>query len=199
MSSTSAEEVSIHAVSPLSIFEAGAGAGAAAAGAGAGCCAMTTATVADRTSRIARTRLSRFTRLSFRSVALEGRLIALARPDPDGGLHGRHEDLAVADVARLGGGRDDLGHLVDELVGDDDLHLDLREEIDRVLTAAIELGVALLAPETAHLGHRHADDADTGQGFLDVVELERLDDGFDLLHGLTPRRGWGTSAPTRES
>src|SRR5688572_32781347 len=132
MSSTSADEVSIHAVSPLSIFEAGAGAGApaggvpgaaGAAGAGApaagaaGCWAITTVTVAQSTSTVARTRLSRFTRLSFRSVALEGRLIALAGADPDGRLHGRHEDLPVTDVARLGGGGDDLRHFVDELVG----------------------------------------------------------------------------------
>src|SRR5262249_14879931 len=71
-------------------------------------------------------------------------LIALAGPDADRGLDRCHEDLSVADVAGLRGGRHDLGDLVDELVGHDHLDLDLREEIDRVLAAAVQLCVALL-------------------------------------------------------
>jgi hypothetical protein len=46
----------------------------------------------------------------------------------------------------------------------------------------------LLPAEAANLGNRHADNADAGQRLLDVVELERLDDGFDLLHGILPGR-----------
>src|SRR5207245_3943347 len=58
-------------------------------------------------------------------------------------------------------------------------------EVDGVLTAAVQLGVALLPAEAAHLGDRHADDADAGQGLLDVVQLERLDDRLDLFHSPT--------------
>src|SRR2546422_8525949 len=47
--------------------------------------------------------------------------------------------------------------------------------------------VALLPAEASHLGDGHADHADRGQGLLDVVELERLDDGLDLLHLRPPR------------
>jgi hypothetical protein len=31
-------------------------------------------------------------------------------------------------------------------------------------------------------------DADVVQGLLDLVQLERLDDGLDLLHGSPPQR-----------
>ena len=68
-------------------------------------------------------------------------------------------------------------------VGDDQLDLDLRQEVDDVLGAAIELGVALLAAEALDLGDGEPGDADLGQRLADFVELERLDDGFDLLHG----------------
>src|SRR6266403_5461206 len=215
MRSTRAEDVSIHAVSPLSIFDAGAGAGAPVAGAEApadgvaGCWATATAThmVAPSTSIIASARLNRFTKISFRAChsprrcfasSLEGALVALARPDPDRRLHRGDEDLAVADVAGLRGRRHHVGHLLDEVVRHDDLDLDLREEVHRVLAAAIQLGVSFLAAEAAHLGHGHADHADAGERLLDVVQLERLDDRLDLLHHGPPEgvpRSNGHAAP----
>ena len=69
------------------------------------------------------------------------------------------------------------------LVGDHHLDLHLGQEVDDVLGAAIELGVALLAAEALDLGDGEAGDADLGQRFAHFVELERLDDRFDLLHG----------------
>jgi hypothetical protein len=39
------------------------------------------------------------------------------------------------------------------------------------------------ASEAAHLGDRHAAHADLVKPSLDLVELERLDDRFDPLHG----------------
>src|SRR2546429_522447 len=196
MSSTSAEALSIQAVSPRSICDpAGAGeagaAGAALLGGAAGCWARTAPAVAPSTSSVSRTRVSRFTRVSLccRRRALRPAVgeskrgfIPFARADADRRLHGRHEDLAVADVAGLGRGRHDLGHLVHELVGYDDLDLDLREEVHRVLAAPVQLRVALLPAEAAHLGDGHADHADAGERFLDVVQLERLDDRLDFLH-----------------
>src|SRR5438105_4743872 len=200
MSSTSAEALSIQAVSPRSIFDpAGAGeagaAGAALLGGAAGCWARTALAGAPSTSSVSRARVSRFTRISLgcrrrapRPAVGESKrgLISLARADADRRLHRRHEDLAVADVAGLGRGRHDLGHLVHELVGYDDLDLDLREEVHGVLAAPVQLRVALLPAETAHLGDGHADHADAGERFLDVVQLERLDDRLDFLHHGAP-------------
>src|SRR5262249_23962783 len=85
-----------------------------------------------------------------------------------------------------GGGAEGVGELGEEWVGHDDLDLDLREEIDRVLAATIQLGVALLTAEAPHLVHGHADHADAGERLLDVVQLERLDDRLDLLHQILP-------------
>src|SRR5687768_11551316 len=188
---TSRVEVSIHAVSPLSTVRGAGAAGAAGAGAdtagagaagaagAAGCCAeATTAPVAARTRISTSARLNRFTRV----LLLKGALIALARPDSDGHVDRCHEDLPVADVPRLRRTHHDVGHLLDEVVGHHHLHLDLGEEVDRVLAAAVQLRVPFLAPEATHFRHGHADDADSGEGFLDVVQLERLDDRLDLFH-----------------
>ena len=60
---------------------------------------------------------------------------------------------------------------------------DLGQEIDHVFGAAIELGMALLATEALHFGDRQARDADLGEGFTHLVQLERFDDGGHLFHG----------------
>src|SRR5205814_696155 len=56
------------------------------------------------------------------------------------------------------------------------------KEIDHVLGAPIELGVPFLAAEALHFRDREPRDADFGQRLAHFIELERLDDGFDLLH-----------------
>jgi len=39
-----------------------------------------------------------------------------------------------------------------------------------------------LAAKSLHFGHRQPGHADVGQGFTHLVELERFDDGGNLLH-----------------
>ena len=78
---------------------------------------------------------------------------------------------------------DRVQHGLQLVVGHDDFDLDLGQEIDRVLRAAVHLGVALLAAEAADLGDRHARDAVLGQRLLDVIELVMPDDRFHLFHG----------------
>ena len=72
--------------------------------------------------------------------------------------------------------------LVEQVVGEHDLDLHLGQEVDDVFGAAIELGVALLAAEALGLGDGDALQADLLQRLLHFVELERLDDRFDLFH-----------------
>ena len=93
---------------------------------------------------------------------------------------------------------------LDLVVGDHDVELHLGQEVDDVLRAAVELGVPLLAPETLHLGRRHARDTQLRERLAHIVELERLDDGLDLLHsGLgiswkvypSPRVAFGAFSP----
>jgi len=42
--------------------------------------------------------------------------------------------------------------------------------------------MSLLPPEALYLGDGQAADADLGQSLADLVELEWLDDSFDLFH-----------------
>ncbi len=82
--------------------------------------------------------------------------------------------LAAADD-RLDGG-------VDLIVGQHHLDLHLGQEIDDVFGAAVQLGMALLAAEALDLDHGQALHAHLLQGLLHFVELEGLDDRFDLFH-----------------
>jgi len=60
----------------------------------------------------------------------------------------------------------------------------LGQEVDHVLRAAVQLGVALLAAEALDFGHGDALDADAAEGFAHFVQLERFDDRSHHLHGL---------------
>jgi hypothetical protein len=92
------------------------------------------------------------------------------------------EDLAVTDLAGAGSPDHGVDHGVDTAVGGEHLELDLRDELDRVLGPAIDLGVSALAAVAAHLGDGQPRDARGLQGGLDLVELVGLDDGCDELH-----------------
>ena len=72
-------------------------------------------------------------------------------------------------------------------VGHEHLDLHLRHEVDRVLRAAVGLGVAALAAEALHLADRQALHARALQRLLHREELVRLDDGGDeAQHGREP-------------
>ncbi len=109
--------------------------------------------------------------------------VLLAGTDADHAFDLGHEDLAVTDLARVGGLHDRIQHGVELVLGHDDFDLDLRQEIDHILGAAIQLGVALLAAEALYLGHGEAGHAHIRQRLAYLVELERFDDGGNLLHG----------------
>src|SRR3712207_3726445 len=106
----------------------------------------------------------------------------LAGADADRFLDARYKNLAIADAAGLGRLADRLDGAVVAVVREHDLELHLGQEVDHVLGAAVELGVALLAPEALGLDHGDALQPHLLQRLLHLVELERLDDGFDLLH-----------------
>src|SRR5579871_5076735 len=106
----------------------------------------------------------------------------LAGADADHLRNGDQEDLAVADFAGARGVGDGIGDVSRLLISDDDLDLDLLQQVDRVLRAAIVLCKALLLTGAAHLGNGHALDADVGQRGLDVFEFLRTDQRFYFDH-----------------
>src|SRR3954464_2141653 len=183
---TSAVLTSIQATSPL----LGAGAGAAAAGfassffasalaaglSAALSCASTAPVKATHTAMA--THATRF----FIEFSSERRRIGLAGADADDFFERHDEDLAVADLAGIGGLLDRLDHLLEHFVLDRGLDLDLRQEIDHVLRAAVELGMTLLPAEALHLGDGDPLHPDRRQRFADLVELERLDDCGNEFH-----------------
>ena len=98
-----------------------------------------------------------------------------------------HKYFAVADAPGLGGALDGFDRALEQRIFDHHLELYLGQKIDDVFGAAIQFGMALLAPKALRLDHRDALDADLVQRILHLVELEGLDNRFDLFHGSTLR------------
>ena len=71
---------------------------------------------------------------------------------------------------------------LDERVVDGDLQLELGQEADLVLRAAVDLGEAALPPAAADVADGHEVDVAFGEGLLDGVELLGADDGDDEFH-----------------
>src|SRR5258708_25541852 len=115
-------------------------------------------------------------------MTLESVRARLAGADAQRLLDGGDEDLAVADLAGMGGLLDGLDGALDLGVVDHDLDLHLGQEAHQVLGAAIDLGLALLAAETLDLADRQPRDADAGQRVPHFGELDRLDDGRHEFH-----------------
>src|SRR5712664_1199494 len=126
---------------------------------------------------------------------LERRLASFARADADDLVHGGHEDLAVPDAPGLGRALDRLQGFWHHLVGQHHLDLHFWQEVDDVLGAPVQLGVPFLTPESLHLGDGETQHADVRQRLLHLVELEGLDDGFDLLHAVWLRDARTLLAP----
>src|SRR6056297_2460074 len=103
----------------------------------------------------------------------------LAGADADRLFDGADENLAVDD--RLYGG-------IDLIVVEHDVDLHLGQEVHHIFGPAIEFGMALLTAEPLDLDNRKALNASFLQRFLHLVELEGLDDRFDLFHRRGPPR-----------
>src|SRR3954451_3340255 len=103
-------------------------------------------------------------------------------PDADGLLDVGDENLAVADAAGLRRAADGVDRLLDQVVGDHDLDFDLGQEVHDIFRAPVKFGVPLLPAKPLGLGHGDALETHFLKRFFHLVELERLDDGFDFFH-----------------
>src|SRR3954452_12202548 len=117
---------------------------------------------------------------------LERVVTALTGSYADDLVDRRHPHLAVTDLPGRGGLDDRVDHAGGVELTDDDLDADLRHEVHLVFRPAVDLGVAPLPAEALDLADRQPRDPDQLERVLDVVELERLDDGGDELHARTP-------------
>ncbi|CDO36260.1 hypothetical protein SPHV1_2310002 [Novosphingobium sp. KN65.2] len=117
-----------------------------------------------------------------KALGSEGVVVPFAGADAHRGLDRDDEDLAVADAAGLRGFGNRLYHAVRQGVGHDDLEFHLGQKVYDVLGTAIKLGMPLLTPEALCFGDGDARNAHFVKRFLHFIELERLDDGFDLFH-----------------
>src|ERR687895_504715 len=168
---TSAVDISIQVTSPL--FGVG--------GAGLSCARVAPAKASEST----RARNAQNFFITFSPS--KRRRIGLAGADADDFLKIEHEDLAVADLAGVRRFLDRLDRLLEQLRLDRRLDLYLGQEVDHVLGAAVELGVALLAAEALDLGDGDSLHADRRERLSHLVELERLDDCGNQFHA--PPRG----------
>src|SRR5699024_9714199 len=79
------------------------------------------------------------------------------------------------------------------LVRNHDLELDLGQEIDRILGAAVKLGVSLLAAEALDFGHGGSVHTGFRERLAYIVETKGLDDGGDHFHEIVLRCDQTTS------
>src|SRR5215475_13358584 len=93
-----------------------------------------------------------------------------------------HENLAIADAPGLSGAPDRVDRPLDKVIADHDLDLYLGEKVHDVLGPTVEFGMALLPAKALGFGHGNALKSDLLKRFLHLVQLERLDDGFDFFH-----------------
>src|SRR5207342_2917930 len=93
-----------------------------------------------------------------------------------------HEHLPVADLAGLGGSHNDIDRLVNQVVRHHYFHFHLRQKIHRVFASPVNFGVPFLPAKTFDLSDGHPFDAELCERFLNLFELERLNDGFQFFH-----------------
>src|SRR6185437_15587182 len=113
------------------------GGAASAASAGAA------ATIAGSSAAMPQRRGSRFIGLVSLAGNSDGCGIEFAGADAHGAVDVENEDLAIADLAGVGGSGDRFHHLLDQVGLHRDFDLYLRQEAHMVFRAAIDLGLSL--------------------------------------------------------
>src|SRR5215813_3308284 len=112
--------------------------------------------------------------------------VGLAGPDTHRLIDRGDEDLAVTDLAGLGGRNDGFDHGSHAIGRHRHFDADLRQEVHGVFGAAVDFGVSFLAAVARDLARSHALHAERDQRVAHVLELERLDDGDDQFHEFVP-------------
>lgn len=118
----------------------------------------------------------------FRLVFLYGVNTCFTRTDTDNLFHIRDENLSVTDAACLSGIANRFDHCIRILIGKHDFDLHLWQKVDDIFRATIKFRMAFLTTKALGFRNRYSLESDFLKGFLHFVELERLNDRFDLFH-----------------
>src|SRR5215475_767764 len=116
------------------------------------------------------------------ALSLYSILSMFSRPNTHDILHWQDKNFPITNASRMGrchNGVDDIVHL---LFWSQDFKLGLRQKIYHILRPSIQFCVPFLTPKTFHLCHRQPMHSNRVKALLAFIELERLDDGFNLFH-----------------
>src|SRR5713226_7695960 len=91
--------------------------------------------------------------------ASDGLFAALSCPDANDLLHGRDEDLPIANATRLGCSHNRFDDHLFQVVRDNYFYLGFGEKVNDVFGATIELGMAALPSKATHFTDGHTLDA----------------------------------------
>src|SRR5712691_3062846 len=104
------------------------------------------------------------------------------RPNTHHILYRQDKNFPIANASRMGrchNGVDDIVHL---LFWSKDFELALGQKIYHILRPSIQFCMPFLASKAFHLCHRQPMHSNSVKALLDFIELERLDDSFNLFH-----------------
>jgi hypothetical protein len=119
-------------------------------------------------------------------IVLNCILSSLARSYPYGVFNFCYEYLPVANLARLCSSHNGFDHGIHLAGIDNHFNFDLWDKVNHILCTTVYLRMAFLAAVAPHLRNRHAPDSNFTQGLFHVVQPERFDNRFDLLHDTCP-------------
>ncbi len=107
------------------------------------------------------------------ALMLQGLVASLVVANPDGIRDLGKKYLSIADLSGVCCRRDGLHGSVHHVIRQDHFNLDLRNQVHRILAAAINLGVTLLPPVASGFEHRHAFKTGLVQRIFDGIQLRR--------------------------
>jgi hypothetical protein len=94
-----------------------------------------------------------------------------------------NKNLAVADFSGACRTFDGFDRALDVFSVNRSFDLDLWQEVNHVLSTAIQLGMAFLTAEAFDFSDSDTLHPDLGEGLADLVQLKGFDDGGDEFHG----------------
>ena len=104
------------------------------------------------------------------------------KTEADNLLDIEYENLAVADLSRVGRIPYGLNSCLQQVICDNRLNLHFGQKIDDIFCPSIELRMSFLSAEALYFRYSQAVDADFGKRLSNIIEFEGLDDGGNLLH-----------------